>query len=387
MRCHVLRPGEYDHWSIVRRYFALLSKSRFALVGLVAAVITAVGATTVGYAAMSKSVTLSVDGEADQVSTLAGTVGDVLKDEGIDIGERDVVAPGLDTKVNDGTRIAVRYARELKVSVDGKKKSYWVTASDVSSALDQLGLRYTGADLSVSRSADVPREGLDLDVVTPKTITLQNGAQKARTVTVPALTASEALHDLGIDVGKRDVVKPGDNAKLKDGDKVVLTRVRVLTKKVTEDVDYETIEKADSSMLEGNRKVVREGHAGSRSVVYRLRYENGKLVASKELRSKVLSEPRKAVVRVGTKQAPTANFAGGNSVWDKIAECESGGNWAANTGNGYYGGLQFNLSTWHSYGGTGYPNENSREEQIAIAEKVRDASGGYGAWPVCGAGY
>ncbi len=372
----------------MRSSIALLSKSKLALAVLVAAVITAVVGTTVGYAAMSKTVTLSVDGEADQVSTLGGTVGDVLKDEGIDLGERDVVAPGLDTKVNDGTRIAVRYARELQVTVDGKQRHYWVTASDVSSALQQLGLRYAGADLSVSRSADVPREGLDLDVVTPKKIKLKNGPEKARTLSVPALTVSDALEKLHIDLGRHDEVKPGKGAKLADGDKVVVTRVRLLTKKAVEDVAYDTVEKSDSSMLEGNRKVVREGRAGSRSVVYRVRYENGQLVSKKELRSKTLSEPRDAVVRVGTKSKPAAtNYASGNSVWDQIAQCESGGNWAANTGNGYYGGLQFNLETWHAYGGTGYPHENSREAQIAVAERVRDANGGYSAWPNCGAGH
>ncbi|NIS37004.1 MAG: transglycosylase family protein, partial [Actinobacteria bacterium] len=69
--------------------------------------------------------------------------------------------------------------------------------------------------------------------------------------------------------------------------------------------------------------------------------------------------------------------------WDALAECESGGNWSINTGNGYYGGLQFNLQTWQAYGGTGYPHENSREEQIRIATKLRDDRGGYGAWPAC----
>ena len=70
-------------------------------------------------------------------------------------------------------------------------------------------------------------------------------------------------------------------------------------------------------------------------------------------------------------------------MWDPLAQCESGGNWAINTGNGYYGGLQFNLGTWQSYGGTGLPSNNSRETQIAIATKLRDATGGYGAWPGC----
>ena len=77
----------------------------------------------------------------------------------------------------------------------------------------------------------------------------------------------------------------------------------------------------------------------------------------------------------------TANADGVN--WDAVAACESGGNWAINTGNGYYGGLQFNLGTWQAYGGTGLPSENSRETQIAVATKLRDASGGYGPWPGC----
>jgi len=383
-RCRVLRPGEYHHWSIVRSSIALLSKSKLTLAVLVAAVVTALLATTVGYAAMSKNVTLSVDGESDQVQTLGGTVSDVLEAEGIEVGERDVVAPGLDTKVNDGTRIAVRYARELQVTVDGEEKSYWVTATDVSSALEQLGLRYAGAELSVSRSAEISREGLDLEVVTPKKITLKDGARKARTVNVPALTVSDALEDLDIELGKHDEVKPGAKSDLEEGDKVVVTRVRVVTKKVTEDVDFDTIEKSDSSMTEGDTKVVRAGRDGSREVVYRLRFENGDVVVRKELSSKTLSEPRDAIVRVGTKaEAPAANFASGSTVWDQLAQCESGGNWAINTGNGYYGGLQFNLDTWRAYGGTGYPHENSRETQIAVATRLRDANGGYGAWPHC----
>jgi uncharacterized protein YabE (DUF348 family) len=368
----------------VRSSIALLSKSKLTLVVLVGAVVAALLATGVGYAAMSKSVTLSVDGESHQVSTLGGSVSDVLADEGIEVGERDVVAPGLDAKVNDGTRIAVRYARQLHVSVDGKDKTYWVTATDVSSALDQLGLRYAGADLSVSRSADVPREGLNLEVVTPKKITLKNGAKKAHTVTVPALTVADALKDLDIELGKKDEVKPGLKATVEDGDRIVVTKVRVVTRKVTEGVDFDTVEKSDSSMSKGDTKVVREGRDGSRSVVYRIRYENGKVVVKKELRSTTLTEPRDAIVRVGTKEQQTANFASGSTVWDQLAQCESGGNWAINSGNGYYGGLQFNLQTWHAYGGTGYPNENSRETQIAVAERVRDANGGgYGSWPAC----
>ena len=69
--------------------------------------------------------------------------------------------------------------------------------------------------------------------------------------------------------------------------------------------------------------------------------------------------------------------------WDAIAQCESGGNWAISTGNGYQGGLQFTSSTWHANGGTGSANGASREEQIRVAENVLHSQG-IGAWPVCG---
>lgn len=72
------------------------------------------------------------------------------------------------------------------------------------------------------------------------------------------------------------------------------------------------------------------------------------------------------------------------SVWDSLAECESSGNWATNTGNGYAGGLQFSPGTWAAYGGTGSAANASREQQIAVAEKVQ-ARQGWGAWPACAA--
>ncbi len=84
-----------------------------------------------------------------------------------------------------------------------------------------------------------------------------------------------------------------------------------------------------------------------------------------------------------------ASTTTGYGVWDRLADCESGDghghpNWAANTGNGFYGGLQFVLSTWTANGGTGMPNQASREQQISVAERVL-ASQGWGAWPACSA--
>lgn len=81
---------------------------------------------------------------------------------------------------------------------------------------------------------------------------------------------------------------------------------------------------------------------------------------------------------------PTAANAADDSTWDALAQCESGGNWAIDTGNGYYGGLQFSQSTWEANGGSGNPAAASREEQIRVAENVL-ATQGWGAWPTCSA--
>ncbi|MEQ0565787.1 transglycosylase family protein [Amycolatopsis sp. NEAU-NG30] len=89
-----------------------------------------------------------------------------------------------------------------------------------------------------------------------------------------------------------------------------------------------------------------------------------------------------AGIAVGAPLAIAATPASATN-WDAIAQCESSGNWSTNTGNGYYGGLQFSQSTWKAYGGTGSAANASREEQIAVAERVLQGQG-LGAWPVCG---
>lgn len=80
-------------------------------------------------------------------------------------------------------------------------------------------------------------------------------------------------------------------------------------------------------------------------------------------------------------EAPAPAVSNGGS-WDALAQCEAGGNWSINTGNGYYGGLQFSASSWRAVGGQGLPHQASRETQIAMGERLR-SSQGWGAWPAC----
>ena len=89
-----------------------------------------------------------------------------------------------------------------------------------------------------------------------------------------------------------------------------------------------------------------------------------------------------ALVGVGLGASAGAANAAPASTWDALAQCESGGNWGINTGNGFSGGLQFTPSTWKAYGGEGKAHNASRAEQIAVAERVQDGQG-WNAWPAC----
>ncbi len=246
-------------------------------------------------------------------------------------------------------------------------------------------MRFGAAALSVSRSATIDRSGMALEVVTPKRVAVKVADDKVEKTNVPAATVGELLTKMDAGVDRTDIVRPSRSAELTDGTRVVVTKIGARTKRVPrEAIPAPVTEQKDDSMMEGESTTVREGSDGARDVTYKLRFRNGEVVKRTIVKQKVINEPVAEIVKIGTKTAPESNFASGGTIWDQIAQCESGGNWAANTGNGYYGGLQFNLGTWQSYGGSGMPHENSREQQIAVAERVAAAEGGYGAWPVCG---
>jgi resuscitation-promoting factor RpfB len=308
------------------QYVANLSKKRTAVAVLVLAVTLALAATAVGYAALGKTVTLSLDGQAREIRSTGATVEEVLEDEGLELTDRDVVAPSLDTEVTDGTRIAVRFARPLDLNVDGDEKRHWVTATDVATALDQVGIRARGAELSASRGAAISRSGMSLTVVTPKKVTFVVGGKKPVTEKVTALTVREALKDQKIKVDRDDELNLRPRKVVEKGDRIVVTKVEVVTKRVDDEtIPFSTETESDSSLYKGEKKTVREGKAGSRDVTYRLRYENGQLVKRTVVRQHSVVEAVNALVRVGTKERapePAAPaFYAGNSVWDRLAQC------------------------------------------------------------------
>ncbi len=372
-----LVPGELDHRSTVNiRPLPLLAQG--------AAVLTVV-AGSVGVAYLGKSVHLSVDGKTSAVQAFGTTVGDILAGKDIAVGAHDTVVPSAATKIKDGDTITVRYGRKLTVTIDGVQKEFWTTALTVDDALKDLNLRADGAVLSVSRSQALGRSGLTMSMTMPKAITLTVGGQ-ARQLTSTAAKVSDLLASEKVAVTDKDRINPGLNTPLTAGLAVVVNKVETREETHTVSVDFSTTTTTDDSMTTDQSKVVTKGVAGEKSVTVRQVVVDGSVESETEVSSTVTRAPVAQVVAKGTK-APTysaGNTSGGGinlaneAMWDRVAACESGNNWSINTGNGYYGGLQFSYSTWLGAGGCDFaPRADlaTREQQITVANRLYATSG------------
>ena len=338
--------------------------------GLLTLLVVAGGSTAAS--AFHKDVTLNVDGQQTNVSTFALTVGDILGAHEITLNPGDTVLPATDQPVADGQTIFVTYLKKIDLTVDGKPSTITTTATTLDAALGQVDLP-EDSRISVPVSTSVPRAGLDVDVITPKNVTLVVGGKKS-SVTTTSATVAELLTEQNVTAGAADLLSPAGTRPVTEGLTVKLDRVSTTIKDETVEVPFTTTTKDNPTLLQGMTKVTTPGKSGKSIHTYMITTVNGK-VKSKELTSEnVLSEPVAQVVEKGTRKpsGKDINLAHA-AMWDRIARCESGGNWHINTGNGYYGGLQFNASTWRSVGGTDFaalPNQASRAEQITVANRL-----------------
>jgi uncharacterized protein YabE (DUF348 family) len=354
-------------------------KRRFLKTAVAAVLVTISGGGATAIA-MDKSVTVDVDGQEQTLRTYESTVGEVLKDEGITVGEHDALSPSPQAKLGDGGKITLDRGRLVKMKVDGEQREGWVRSVTVDEALKQLNVPSDGAWVSADRKSDVPLQGMNLEVKSLKTITLYDGANEPRQIKTNAVTVDELLKSEKLSLGAEDAIEPGIDLKITSGAEVHISRTGVSVVNQTEAVQPPVEEIADDSMMKGEQKVEDPGTPGEQIVTYRVTVKNGKEIGREKLGAKVTKEPKAKKVRKGSKLPPDG------AIWDKLAYCEATGNWAINTGNGFYGGLQFDAQTWQAYGGDQYaslPHQASREQQIAIASKVRDARGNYSAWPMC----
>ncbi|WP_177198593.1 resuscitation-promoting factor [Streptomyces colonosanans] len=338
---------------------------------------------TTAFVAQDKAIELTVDGSPRTLHTFADDVGELLAEEGVKVGRHDVVAPGSRTALASGDEVAVRHGRPLRLTLDGRQFQVWTTATTVDDALRQLGVRAEGAYVSTSRSQLIGRKGLALDVRTERTVTVMADG-RARTIRTNASTVGEAVEQAGAVLRGQDTTSVAPGSFPRDGQTVTVLRVSGSKEVREEPIPFDVRRTNDPTLLKGTEVVARTGQPGTRRVTYVLRSVNGVRERPRHMDSEIVLEPRAQLVRVGIKPRQGAVMGAEGLNWDRLAACESGSRPGAVDRSGTYGGLyQFDLSTWHSLGGMGRPQDASGEEQTYRAKKLY-VRHGTSPWPHCG---
>jgi resuscitation-promoting factor RpfB len=338
-----------------------------------------------GYAvAAHKTVTLTVDGAPLTVSTMKSRVIDVVKENGFDVSDRDDLYPAGNQQVHQSDTIMLRRSRPLQISLDGQgSKQVWTTASTVDEALAQLSMTDT-APAAASRGSRVPLAGMALPVVSAKTVQISDGGTVS-TVHLAATDVAGLLAAAGVPLEQSDTVVPAASSPLIEGMQIQVTRIRI--EKVTERVPLQPgAKRIEDVTMNMSRQVVEDpGTPGTQDATFAVARMNGVETGRLPVANVVVAPARDGVLRVGAKPGTEVPPVSSGATWDALSRCEAGGNWAINTGNGFYGGVQFDQNTWERNGGLRYAGRAdlaTREEQITIAEVTR-ARQGWGAWPVC----
>ena len=309
----------------------------------VAAVFAVGGAGVATASSLQKEVTLVVDGQTVHVNDYVSTVGDVLAKRSVALEGKDTVQPSAETKVKDGETITVTRIRAKQVTV----------AHDGTTS----------------------------------------------TLTTFSSTVAGALYDAGVSVTATDRVSPEITDPLADTETITMHRVVVTSAETTEPMAYTSSTVKDATIAKGTQKVTTPGVNGVKTSTFQVVTVDG-VEESRTLVSQTETPASNQVTSVGTKTTTTTTPAAtpaattaapvatststagldlsNAAMWDKVAQCESGGNWHINTGNGYYGGLQFLTSTWLAHGGGQFaPRADlaSREQQITVANRIYATSG------------
>jgi uncharacterized protein YabE (DUF348 family) len=309
---------------------------------------------------------------------------DVVQENGFAVFEHDDVYPAAQVEVHNADNIVLRRSRPLQISLDGQAvKQVWTTATTVDEALAQLAMTDT-APAAASRGSRVPLAGMALPVVSAKTVQINDGGA-IRSVHLPAPNVAGLLNAAGAPLLDSDQVVPGPTSPIVDGMQIQVTRNRI--QRVTERIPLPPISRRiEDPEMNISRQVVEDpGTPGTQDVTFAVATVNGVETGRLPVANVVVAPARDAVLRVGAKPGTEVPQVSNGSIWDAIAGCEAGGNWAINTGNGFYGGVQFDQGTWEASGGLRFaPRADlaTREEQIAVAS-VTQARQGWGAWPVC----
>jgi uncharacterized protein YabE (DUF348 family) len=316
------------------------TKSKIGIVGKASAVGFATAALTAAFittaspaSAATRTVSLTVDGVTNSVSTNASTVSELLTDKSVPFDSTDLVSPGLKTDIFNGMSVSWTPATRVVVRRNGGERAYRVVGSTVRAVRAEL------------------------DLPTPTAGKYKRFETRRYQITRFYSASGRRL--------------TSDNL-VRDDARAVVHNVRISYPDGYKRVQRRVVKDRSPLVRSGGRRVYKQGNDGRRHVTYRKFFIDGKLQNRKVVHSRVVRDAHRKVVRIGT---------GPN--WIGLARCESGGNPNAVNPAGFYGLYQFSLSTWHAVGGRGNPTDYGYWEQTKRAWILYKSSG-RSPWPVCG---
>lgn len=247
-----------------------------------------------------KTVTFEANGEVKEVATHAKTVEEFLQNYNIDVAEHDELSPSLSTKIANGIAITWEQAKEITISVDGKQSKVWTTEKLVKNILEE-------ANIEVSEHDEVAQD-LDAKLGSNNKIDIQKAFQvtfvdgkETRQVWSTSTTVANFLKQQEIQLNELDRVENNLEEVITPESKIAVVRVEKVIDVVEDSLDFPIEKKNDSSLLKGKEKVITAGEKGIVSRTYEVVKENGEVVAKNLQSEKVIQEPTKQVVAVGTK--------------------------------------------------------------------------------------
>ncbi|WP_310546800.1 transglycosylase family protein [Gleimia sp. 6138-11-ORH1] len=355
---------------------------------LLTLLILLIGALALGGLYFQSATYLISDGEnGKEITTRKGTVAEVLAAAEIKVSEHDLISPALNEPVENGTEIKITRAKPYQVLVETEVKQIFSTATNFQNVLSSVEAKNVA--LPLNHSNETPLLAAD------GKLNFKDGEKETAVELTATDTLATALTKADLQLSAIDEV-----ALTNANGKLSLDIVRVTRGNVSEEIEIpvETQVRETASLYEGQERVVSEGAAGTTKITYYRHLRGGQKVVDKEIGRTTAVEAQPRIIEKGTKKRPRENQATTNAtqneagqpaptavsgdIWSALAQCESGGNPATNSGNGYYGMYQFSLPTWQAVGGTGLPSEASAAEQTHRAQ-ILQARAGWGQWPAC----
>ncbi|MBB5598252.1 transglycosylase family protein [Neomicrococcus lactis] len=357
-------PGFTVVWNLVLH----AAKNRWVKLSVQALVVLALIGGLFYVTSFQKTVALSVDGQERTVSMFGSTVADALTAANVTVGAEDQVSPALDAPIAAGQTINVLTEKGVEVSIDGSSRVVSTTGLTVEDLIKQLGIE-SGSKISLDENTPLTSLNSTLTITTADALA-DAAAEKA--------AAEKAEADKKVAAAKEAA------AKKAAAKKAATAQAAAAAKKAEAAKVAEAARQAAAAQTAAAQTAAAKAAAAKETATREAAAKAATQTATATkaaTQTAAAKETQAASSSSKTATAPT-NVSG---AWAALAQCESGGNWATNTGNGYYGGLQFSLSSWRAVGGTqyaAYPHQASASQQIAAAEKLR-ASGGWGHWPAC----